>query len=102
MKRITLLVLIFTLCLSAPLIRAEDTPATQKSSGSVGAKAGGNAGEKGGIYVVGRGFKTAGHEMKEGFKAAGRGIEKGGKAAGRGFKKAGHEIHDFFTGEKSK
>ncbi|HKY64156.1 MAG TPA: hypothetical protein VJR29_12140 [bacterium] len=60
---------------------------------------GGESGKKGGIYVVGRGFKTAGSEMEKGFKAAGRGIVKGGKATGRGFKKAGGAIKGFFTGE---
>lgn len=75
-------------------------PKQTQSHSEVGKKAGAQAGQKGGIYVVGRGFKTAGHEMKEGFKTAGRGIEKGGKAAGRGFKKAGHEIKGFFTGEE--
>ena len=60
---------------------------------------GGESGKKGGIYVVGRGFKTAGHGMEKGFKAAGRGIVKGGKATGRGFKKAGGSIKNFFTGE---
>ena len=60
---------------------------------------GGDSGKKGGIYVVGRGFKTAGSEMEKGFKAAGHGIVKGGKATGRGFKKAGGAIKNFFTGE---
>jgi len=60
---------------------------------------GGKSGQKGGIYVAGRAFKTAGKEMGKGFKAAGRGIKKGGKATGRAFKKAGGEISDFFTGE---
>jgi len=99
MRRMTLTCLILSLLFAPSFLRAEDTPTTQKTSGSVGAKAGSNAGKKGGIYVVGRGFKTAGHEMKDGFKAAGRGIEKGGRAAGRAFQKAGREIKEFFTGE---
>ena len=61
---------------------------------------GGKSGQKGGIYVVGRGFKSAGHGMEKGFKAAGRGIEKGGKATGHAFQKAGHATKNFFTGEK--
>lgn len=60
---------------------------------------GGKTGEKGGIYVVGRAFKTAGHSMEGGFKAAGGGIKKGGKATGRAFQKTGHSIKNFFTGE---
>ncbi len=60
---------------------------------------GGKSGQKGGIYVVGRGFKTAGGAMESGFKTAGHGIVKGGKATGHAFKKAGGAIHDFFTGE---
>jgi len=60
---------------------------------------GAESGKKGGIYAVGRGFKTAGSEMEKGFKAAGDGIVKGGKATGRGFKKAGGAIKGFFTGE---
>lgn len=60
---------------------------------------GAESGKKGGIYTVGRGFKTAGSEMEKGFKAAGRGIVKGGKATGRGFQKAGGAVKGFFTGE---
>jgi len=72
---------------------------------------GGETGKKGGIYVVGRGFKTAGHEMEGGFKKAGHGMEKGfktaghgivkgGKATGHAFQKAGHSTKNFFTGHK--
>jgi len=61
---------------------------------------GGKTGEKGGIYVVGRGFKKAGSEMEKGFKAAGHGIVKGGKATGHAFQKAGHATKNFFTGKK--
>lgn len=85
---------------------AEDTKAADAAEKPVG----GQAGEKGGIYVVGRAFKTTGHTMKDGFvaaghgmekgfKAAGHGIKKGGQATGRGFKKAGGSIKNFFTGE---
>lgn len=63
---------------------------------------GAESGKKGGIYAVGRGFKTAGSEMEKGFKAAGRGIVKGGKATGRGFQKAGGAVKGFFTGESGK
>jgi len=60
---------------------------------------GGKSGEKGGIYTVGRGFKTAGGAMEGGFKTAGHGIVKGGKATGHAFKKAGGAVKNFFTGE---
>ncbi|MCE9625453.1 MAG: hypothetical protein K8R69_08400 [Deltaproteobacteria bacterium] len=62
---------------------------------------GSHSGQKGGIYVVGRGFKTAGSEMEKGFQAAGHGIVKGGKATGHAFKKAGGAVKGFFTGEPS-
>ena len=106
MRRMTFCVVaffsFFLIQIGGPLCaRAADGSESQAShSSSPGAAAGKQAGQKGGIYVVGRGFKTAGHEMKEGFKAAGRGIEKGGKATGHAFKKAGHSIKNFFTGEK--
>jgi len=45
--------------------------------------------EKGGIYKVGRGFKTAGRGMKKGFVKT-----------GHGFKWLGGKIKRFFTGEK--
>ena len=86
-------------------LSAEDAPKSQseetvKQDASDDDKpVGGETGKKGGIYVVGRGFKTAGSEMEKGFKAAGKGIVKGGKATGRGFKKAGGAVKDFFTGE---
>jgi hypothetical protein len=78
--------------------RSQET-VEQDAKGDDDKPVGGSSGKKGGIYVVGRGFKTAGKEMEKGFKAAGRGIVKGGKATGRGFKKAGGAVKDFFTGE---
>ncbi len=108
MRRLTLLFAfawIFSAALPASLF-AEDAPKSrsqetvqQDAKGDDDKPVGGETGKKGGIYVVGRGFKTAGSEMEKGFKAAGRGIVKGGKATGRGFKKAGGAIKGFFTGE---
>jgi len=112
MWRIRILSLILPVLLLAgalpSLSHAEETQveADAKENNAVGGK----AGEKGGIYVVGRGFKTAGktmeggfvtagHGMEKGFKAAGHGIKKGGQATGRGFKKAGGSIKNFFTGD---
>ncbi len=75
---------------------AETQPHAQVSSEKpIGAK----AGQKGGIYTVGRAFKSAGGSMEKGFKAAGRGIKKGMIKTGHGFKKAGSSIKNFFTGE---
>jgi hypothetical protein len=102
MKRMIYVSLAFLL-LAAPISSTSFSEtsqhATTESSSSqkpIGAK----TGEKGGIYVVGRAFKSAGHSMGEGFKAAGRGIKKGGVATGHAFQKAGHSIKNFFTGEK--
>ena len=78
--------------------RSQET-VEQDAKGDDDKPVGAESGKKGGIYAVGRGFKTAGGEMEKGFKAAGRGIVKGGKATGRGFKKAGGAIKNFFTGE---
>ena len=89
MKNISLVLLILIACWAA-----SSGWATEQEK-----PIGGSSGEKGGIYVVGRGFKTAGSEMEKGFKAAGNGIVKGGKATGRGLKKAGGSIKNFFTGE---
>ena len=44
--------------------------------------------QKGGIYKVGRGFKTAGSGMKKGFVKA-----------GHGFSWLGHKFKNFFTGK---
>jgi hypothetical protein len=55
--------------------------------------------KKGGIYKVGRAFKTAGHGIKKGGIAAGHGIKKGAKATGHAFEKAGSSIKHTFTGE---
>ena len=95
---------IFSACLSAPLFAEEQKSRSQETveqdaKGDDDKPVGAESGKKGGIYAVGRGFKTAGGEMEKGFKAAGRGIVKGGKATGRGFKKAGGAIKNFFTGE---
>lgn len=106
MRRLALLFAltwIFSAALPASLF-AEDAPKsksqeTVQQDASDDKPVGGESGKKGGIYVVGRGFKTAGSEMEKGFKAAGRGIVKGGKATGHGFKKAGGAIKGFFTGE---
>jgi hypothetical protein len=91
--------LIFALGFLSPAFAetSEDSKASASSEKSVGS----GTGEKGGIYVVGRGFKKAGGEMEKGFKAAGRGIKKGGQATGSAFKKAGGSIKNFFTGEKN-
>lgn len=101
MKRLSLILLvIFGMTHFSPIILAESTSDKSVQQDAKEEKpVGGETGKKGGIYVVGRGFKTAGTEMEKGFKAAGRGIVKGGKATGRGFKKAGGAIKNFFTGE---
>ena len=102
MKRLSL---IFAILLSFSLAHvhvlaiahAEDSKTEQDAKDEK--PVGGHSGQKGGIYVVGRGFKTAGSEMEKGFKTAGHGIVKGGKATGHAFKKAGGAVKDFFTGE---
>lgn len=102
MKRLTLILLVIfgmsQFSLSLPAAESGDGKAVAQDAQEE-KPVGGESGKKGGIYVVGRGFKTAGSEMEKGFKAAGRGIVKGGKATGRGFKKAGGAIKNFFTGE---
>ncbi len=100
-KQTFALVILALFCLSVTLPATTFAENTQSSKSDDEKPVGSKSGEKGGIYVVGRGFKTAGHEMGEGFKAAGKGIKKGGKATGRAFKKAGGSVKDFFTGEKS-
>jgi len=102
MKRLCLILLVIfgTTQFCPPLAAAESgNGKTVEQDAKEEKPVGGESGKKGGIYVVGRGFKTAGSEMEKGFKAAGRGIVKGGKATGRGFKKAGGAIKNFFTGE---
>lgn len=104
MKRFSILsfslIALGALSLSHPLQAAEaSNQKTVQSDAKDEKPVGGHSGQKGGIYVVGRGFKTAGGEMEKGFKTAGHGIVKGGKATGHAFKKAGGAIHDFFTGE---
>ncbi len=96
-----LLLSFFALSLHPSTARATEAkdPKTVQQDAKEDKPVGGESGQKGGIYVVGRGFKTAGHGMEQGFKAAGRGIVKGGKATGRAFKKAGGSIKNFFTGE---
>lgn len=93
--------LFLTVSSLSPIYGTESATSSSSKNESSDKPIGGNTGEKGGIYVVGRGFKTAGHEMEGGFKAAGRGIKKGGQATGHAFQKTGTSIKNFFTGEKS-
>ncbi len=101
MKKILLTLLpLLILAFAIPPTTFGTTPETQphaqvSSEKPIGAK----AGQKEGIYTVGRAFKSAGGSMEKGFKTAGRGIKKGMVKTGHGFQKAGSSIKNFFTGD---
>ncbi len=99
MKRQGLLltfIIAFSLLLTFPstsVTGSDSEKSSQTHSDAEEKSVGGSSGEKGGIYVVGRGFKKAGKTMEKGFVKAGKSMDKG-------FKKAGRSIKNFFTGEK--
>ena len=76
-------IFLFLAIASPSLLHSTESQPHTTTHKSVGASVGAHEGhKKGGIYKVGRGFKYAGHEMKEGFKSA------------------GHHIKNFFTGKE--